>query len=238
MRAGRQANELRKVSIDVGVNAHAEGSCFIKFGHTQVLCTATIEDTVPQFLKNKGRGWITAEYGMLPRSTHSRSKRESANGKQTGRTHEIQRLIGRALRSAVDLNAIGERQIIIDCDVIQADGGTRTASITGGYVAMYMAVANLSKRGLIYKNPIINQVAAVSCGIVEGNALLDLDYVEDSGAEIDSNFVLDSAGGLIEIQATGERGTFSTQQFNQLLEYAKLGTEQLFALQRKALKIV
>lgn len=236
-KAGRQNNELRKVSMDIDVNAYAEGSCFIKFGNTQVLCTATVDETVPSFLKNKGRGWITAEYGMLPRATHNRSKREAANGKQVGRTHEIQRLIGRAMRTVVDLNSIGERQIIIDCDVIQADGGTRTASITGGFVAMYLAVAKLAKKGLIRKNPIIHQLAAVSCGIVEGVPLLDLDYDEDSGAEIDSNFVMDSAGGLIEIQATGERSTFNVPQFNQLLAYAQEGTQQLFELQRKVLKM-
>jgi ribonuclease PH len=233
----RQNNELRKVSIDIGVNAHAEGSCFIKFGNTQILCTATIDETVPPFLRNKGKGWITAEYGMLPRSTHNRSKREAANGKQSGRTHEIQRLIGRSLRTAIDLESIGERQIIIDCDVIQADGGTRTASITGGYVALYLAIKKLVHNGLIHKNPIINQVAAISCGIVDGIPLLDLDYNEDSNAEIDANFVMDSAGSLIEIQASGEENTFSINQFNELLTLAQEGATNLFEIQKKALRI-
>lgn len=235
--SGRQNNELRKISIDTGVSAHAEGSCFVKFGNTQVLCTATVEESVPPFMKNKGKGWITAEYGMLPRATHNRTKREAANGKQGGRTHEIQRLIARSLRTVVDLTSFGERQIIIDCDVIQADGGTRTASITGGFVALYLAIKKLSHNGLIRKNPIIHQLAAVSCGIVDGIPMLDLDYSEDSNAQIDANFVLDSTGGLIEIQATGEESTFSVDQFNKLLALAQEGTAQLFELQRKALKI-
>ncbi len=233
----RQNNELRKISIDIGVNAYAEGSCFIKFGNTQVLCTATIDETVPPFLKNKGKGWITAEYGMLPRSTHNRLKREAATGKQGGRTHEIQRLIARSLRATVDLESIGERQVIIDCDVIQADGGTRTASITGGYVALYLAIKKLVQNGLIYKNPIVNQVAAVSCGIVDGVPMLDLDYIEDSSAEIDANFVMDSAGSLIEVQASGEESTFSVSQFNELLKLAQEGTANLFEIQKKALRI-
>jgi ribonuclease PH len=235
--SGRRNNELRTVSIDVGVNAYAEGSCFVKFGNTQVLCTATVDETLPPFLRGKGKGWVTAEYGMLPRSTHNRSKREAANGKQGGRTHEIQRLIGRSLRASLDLESIGERQIIIDCDVIQADGGTRTASITGGYVALYMAIKKLVHNGLIHKNPIINQMAAISCGIVDGTPMLDLDYIEDSGAEIDANFVMDSAGNLIEVQASGEERTFTVPQLDELIKLAQLGTEELFEIQKKALRI-
>jgi ribonuclease PH len=235
--SGRQNNELRTISIDIGVNAYAEGSCFIKFGNTQVLCTASIDETVPPFLRGRGKGWITAEYGMLPRSTHNRSKREASNGKQSGRTHEIQRLIGRSLRAAIDLESVGERQILIDCDVIQADGGTRTAAITGGYVALYLAIKKLVHNGLIYKNPIINQVAAVSCGIVDGFPILDLDYNEDSNAEIDANFVMDSAGGLIEVQASAEQNTFSVMQFNEMIKLAQQGTEILFNIQKKALRI-
>ena len=233
--SGRKANQLREVIIETGFSHNAEGSCLIKMGNTHVICTASIDEFVPRFLKNKGSGWVTAEYGMLPRATGSRNNREAAQGKQSGRTYEIQRLIGRSLRSAVDLKALGERQIIIDCDVINADGGTRTASITGGYIALSLAISKLLKSKRIKYNPLKYQVAAISCGIYEDHPVLDLDYIEDSSAEVDANFVFAGNGNLIEVQGTGENGTFSTEQFLDMMNLAKEGASQLFAMQNKAL---
>ena len=233
--SGRRADELREVKLEPGVSKHAEGSCLVRFGDTQVLCTASLEDRVPPFLRNKGRGWVTGEYGMLPRSTGSRTAREAARGRQGGRTQEIQRLIGRSLRAVTDLEALGERQITLDCDVIQADGGTRTAAITGAYVALHAALEGLVARGVIESLPFTDQVAAVSCGIVGGEAVLDLDYAEDSTADADANFVLTAAGGIVEVQATAEGDPFSEAQLIAMLALARAGTEQLFALQRDAL---
>ncbi|HAJ47974.1 MAG TPA: ribonuclease PH, partial [Alphaproteobacteria bacterium] len=233
--SGRNPQELRTVTLETGVNAHAEGSCLIKFGRTHVLCTATLETGVPPFLKGSGKGWVTAEYGMLPRSTHERSRREAATGKQGGRTLEIQRLIGRALRTVVDMQVLGERQIVIDCDVIQADGGTRTASITGGFVALYQCLAMMAKDRLIPAIPIKDHVAAVSCGIFRGAPVLDLDYDEDSAAETDANFVLTGKGGIIEIQATAEKEPFSDSEFQALLGLARDGIGQLVGMQKRAL---
>lgn len=235
--SGRAANQLRQVSFVPSFTKHAEGACLVKFGDTHVLCTASIEEKTPSFLRNTGLGWVTAEYGMLPRSTHSRSDREAAKGKQSGRTQEIQRLIGRALRAVTDRKALGERQIIIDCDVLQADGGTRTASITGGYVALHMACQHLVSIGALPAIPLTDTVAAISCGIYEGNAVLDLDYPEDSHAGADANFVLTGSGKLIEIQGTAEEAPFSEDQFLELLALAKIGTTQLTALQKDLLKI-
>ena len=234
--SGRQLDEMRSVSIETGFNKHAEGSCLIKMGDTHVLCTATIEDRVPPFIKGSGLGWVTAEYGMLPRSTHSRMDREAARGKQSGRTQEIQRLIGRALRAVIDMEKLGERQIKVDCDVIQADGGTRTASITGAYVALKMACNHLVKAELLKVSPLFDSVAAVSCGLYEGTAVLDLDYDEDSSAQADANFVLTGSGGIVEIQGTAEENSFSRDQFNQMLDLAILGCEQLFDNQESVLK--
>ena len=231
----RKNHELRKVEIQIGYNKHAEGSCRISFGDTIVLCTATIEDRVPYFLKNTGKGWITAEYGMLPRSTNSRIQREASKGRQDGRTQEIQRLIGRSLRVAVDLQILGERQILIDCDVIQADGGTRTASITGGYIALSQAVKKLMKTGSLKISPIKTQVAAISCGIIGGNHLLDLDYEEDSNAEVDANFIMDKFGNFIEIQSTSEKKSFSTEDLLKLSDLAKDGIKELLLKQQEAL---
>ena len=233
----RKANELRSVFLGPSFSKYAEGSCFVKFGHTHIICTATIEEKVPPFLRNKGSGWITAEYGMLPRATHQRVDREAAKGKQSGRTQEIQRLIGRSLRAVVDLSLLGERQIRIDCDVLQADGGTRTASITGAYVAMHQALANLVKNKKLAKLPIIDQVAAISCGIFKEEALLDLDYEEDSNAEVDANFVITGTGNLVEIQATAEKGSFGDDAFDGMLKLAREGAKELILLQRQALKI-
>ncbi len=239
MRAsGRMATELRKIVLEAQVSKHAEGSCFAKFGDTHVLCTASIDDRVPPFLRNSGRGWVTAEYGMLPRSTNSRTDREASRGRQTGRTQEIQRLIGRSLRSVVRLDAFGERQIRIDCDVVQADGGTRTASITGAYVALYKAFSHLANQGLVTTIPITDQVAAISCGLVDGEVLVDLDYEEDSTAQTDANFVMTAKGGLVEVQATGETGPFSRQQLDQLLNCATKASEELYTVQRTALDLV
>ncbi len=233
--SGRQFDQLRKIEFIPNYSLHPEGSCFVKFGDTHVLCTASIEDRVPFFLRNTGKGWVTAEYGMLPRSTNSRMQRESAKGKQSGRTLEIQRLIGRSLRSTLDLSYLGEKQIIIDCDVIQADGGTRTASITGGWVAMSLALRKLLSNGKIPKNPLIGQVAAISCGIWKGSPVLDLDYSEDSNAETDANFVLTSDNRIIEIQATAETNPFYYKDFNFLMKLAQAGTKKLFELQKIAL---
>ena len=236
MRAhGRQADQLRPISLEPGFSKHAEGSCFVRFGDTHVLCTASIDEKIPSWLRGQGRGWVTAEYGMLPRSTHSRNDREAAKGKQTGRTQEIQRLIGRALRAAIDLEKLGEISIKIDCDVIQADGGTRTASVTGAYVALYQAIEFLMNKGVLKENPIRTEVAAVSCGIVKGEALLDLDYAEDSGAEADANFVLTGTGQIVEIQGTAEAAPFSAEEFANLFALAQAGINRLTAYQRTAL---
>ncbi len=231
----RTPEQLRTVTLETGVNRYAEGSCLVTFGHTKVLCTASVEEKVPGWMRNTGQGWVTAEYGMLPRATHTRGRREAAAGKQSGRTQEIQRLIGRSLRAVVDLKALGERQILIDCDVIQADGGTRTASITGAWVAMAVALNYLKDEGVLKADPIIDQVAAVSCGIFNDLPVLDLDYEDDSTAEADSNFVLTGAGGIVEIQATGEKRGFSRPEFDRLFELAGIGCAELFALQRAAL---
>ena len=228
----RRPDQMRTVTLETGVNRYAEGSCLVSFGHTKVLVTASVEESLPPWLRGKGQGWVTAEYGMLPRATHTRGRREAAAGKQSGRTQEIQRLIGRSLRAVVDLKALGERQILIDCDVVQADGGTRTASITGAWVAMAMAVKTLKDKGAVTTDPILDQVAAVSCGIFNDVPVLDLDYDEDSSAEADSNFVLTGQGGIVEIQATGEKRGFSRDEFNRLFELAEYGCAELFALQR------
>ena len=233
--SGRQISELRRISIETGATKHAEGSCLIKVGDTHVLCTATIEDRPPPFLKNTGLGWVTAEYGMLPRATTTRNRREAAAGKQSGRTQEIQRLIGRALRAGVDRSALGERQITIDCDVLQADGGTRCAAITGGWVALRLAVNKLMKAGIVTSDPMLDHVAAVSCGIYGGQAVLDLDYAEDSEAGTDGNFVLTGAGRLIEVQMSAEGATFSRSEMGQLLDLAEQGISSLVAAQRAAL---
>lgn len=231
--SGRQTNELRPVQIETGVTKHAEGSCLIKMGDTHVLCTASLEERVPPFLKGSGLGWVTAEYGMLPRATHTRMRREAKNG-QSGRTQEIQRLIGRSLRAAVDRVAMGERQISLDCDVIQADGGTRCASITGAWVALKLAVDKLMKSGDIISNPLIDPIAAVSCGIYAGQPVLDLDYLEDSEAGVDGNFVITGSGKMVEIQMSAEGSTFSRAQMDDLIDLATQGVNQLVAAQRAA----
>ncbi len=233
--SGRAPSELRQIEIIPGYSKHAEGSCFVKFGNTHVLCTASVEEKLPGWMKGLGKGWVTAEYGMLPRSTHQRMDREAAKGKQSGRTQEIQRLVGRALRAVVDLPGLGERQIKIDCDVIQADGGTRTASVTGGYVAMVEAMKHLVKLGLIPKIPLTDSIAAISCGIHEGVAVLDLDYVEDSAADTDANFVITGKGGIVEIQGTAEKDPFSQEQFLTLLNLARKGCDELKVIQKAAL---
>lgn len=233
--AGRAADSLRPVALIRHYTKHAEGSVLVKFGDTHVLCTASVAEKVPGFMKGKGEGWVTAEYGMLPRSTHSRMDREAAKGKQSGRTQEIQRLIGRSLRAVVDLRALGERTIHLDCDVIQADGGTRTASITGAYVALADAVQVLLSKGLISQNPIRTAVAAISVGIVNGQALLDLDYNEDSGCDTDMNVVMTGQGGIVEVQGTAEGEPFSRAQFDQLLSLADQGIQSLLQLQAAAL---
>ncbi len=232
--SGRELNEMRAVSIETGVTKHAEGSCMIRMGDTHVLCTATLEARVPPFIKGSGLGWVTAEYGMLPRSTTSRMRREATAGKQGGRTVEIQRLIGRALRAGVDRVALGERQITIDCDVIQADGGTRCASITGGWVALRLAVNKLMKAGEIKTDPLISPVAAVSCGIYAGQPVLDLDYPEDSEAGVDGNFIMLGNGQLIETQMSAEGSTYSRDQMNQLLDLAEKGVAELVDAQKAA----
>lgn len=232
--SGRDLSELRPVSIETGVTKHAEGSCLIRMGDTHVLCTATIEERVPPFIKGSGLGWVTAEYGMLPRSTNTRMRREAATGKQGGRTVEIQRLIGRALRAGVDRVALGERQITVDCDVIQADGGTRCASITGGWVALRLAVNKLMKAGDVLSDPLIDPVAAVSCGIYAGQPVLDLDYPEDSEAGVDGNFIMTGSGRLIEVQMSAEGSTFTRPQMNELLDLAEKGVNELVATQKAA----
>ena len=231
----RALDQLRPVSMETGVSPYAEGSCLIKCGATHVLCTASIEQNVPRWLKGKGRGWVSAEYGMLPRSTHSRMRREATKSGQGGRTMEIQRLIGRSLRAGVDLKLLGERQIILDCDVIQADGGTRTASITGAWVALRLAINGLLDNGALDTDPMTDQVAAVSCGIVEDTCRLDLEYVEDSAAQTDANFVLSQAGGMIEIQASAEDTPFAPNDFNELMRLARKGVDELCAHQTAAL---
>ena len=233
--SGRSVTQLRSVSFTPGFAKYAEGSCLVKFGDTHVLCTASVDEKVPPFLRNTGLGWVTAEYGMLPRATHERTDREAAKGKQSGRTQEIQRLIGRALRAVVDRAALGERQIKIDCDVLQADGGTRTASITGGYVALYLACKQLVELGVIKSIPLTDSVAAISCGIFNGSCVADLDYAEDSKAGADANFVLTGSGKLIEIQGTAEESPFSEEQFLELLQLAKDATAELTRLQKEAL---
>ncbi|WP_370287088.1 ribonuclease PH [Pseudooceanicola nanhaiensis] len=232
--SGRDLSEMRQVSIETGITKHAEGSCMIRIGGTHVLCTATIEERVPPFIKGSGQGWVTAEYGMLPRSTTSRMRREASAGKQGGRTVEIQRLIGRALRAGVDRNALGERQITVDCDVIQADGGTRCASITGGWVALRLAVNKLMKTGDVVTDPLVDPVAAVSCGIYAGQPVLDLDYPEDSEAGVDGNFIMTGSGRLIEVQMSAEGATYSRDEMNKLLDLAEKGVSELVAAQKAA----
>ena len=232
--SGRQPDELRAISFERGVSRHAEGSCLVKFGDTHVLCTASLEEKVPGWMRNSGKGWVTAEYGMLPRATGERMRREAASGKQGGRTLEIQRLIGRSLRAVVDLQQLGEFQITIDCDVIQADGGTRTAAITGAWVALAQCCNYLTAEGVLERNPVLDQVAAVSCGIFESEAVCDLDYEEDSNAEADSNFVLTGDGHIVEVQATGEKRGFTRGEFDALFGLAIHACNELFALQRNA----
>lgn len=235
--SGRKNNQMREIKITRNYTVHAEGSVLIEFGNTKVLCNATVEERIPRFLKDKGQGWITAEYGMLPRSTNSRMRREATSGKQGGRTLEIQRLIGRSLRAAVDLKALGERSITIDCDVIQADGGTRTASITGGCVALMDAISFIMDKGLIKTNPLKHMVASVSAGIHDDNIILDLDYIEDSNAETDMNFVMDAAGQFIEIQGTAEGATFSLDEMTEMTKLAQAGIADLIGHQKEALGI-
>ncbi len=233
--SARKLDELRDVAIEINPMLHAEGSCLIKMGGTHVLCSATIEEKTPPFLKNTGLGWVTAEYGMLPRATNSRTRREAAAGKQSGRTQEIQRLIGRSLRAGVDRSALGERQIVIDCDVLQADGGTRCASITGGWVALRLAVNRLLSTGALSSDPLLDHVAAVSCGIYAGQPVLDLDYAEDSNAGTDGNFVMTGKGRLVEVQMSAEGSSFSRDEMLQLLELAELGSDALVLAQKRAL---
>lgn len=233
--SNRVPNQLRTVTLEPGFAKYAEGSCLIKFGDTHVLCSASIDEKVPPFLRNTGLGWVTAEYGMLPRSTHERTDREAAKGKQSGRTQEIQRLIGRSLRAIVNRKILGEIQIKIDCDVIQADGGTRTASITGGYVALGLACRYLQKIGKITADPLTDSIAAISCGLYNGTPVLDLDYPEDSSAQADANFVLTGAGGIVEIQGTAEHSAFSEEQFIEMMKLARKGIAELTALQKQAL---
>jgi ribonuclease PH len=233
--SGRARDALRPVSLEAGVAKYAEGSCLAKFGDTQVLCAATIEERVPPFLRNTGKGWVTAEYGMLPRSTLSRTEREAARGRQTGRTQEIQRLIGRSLRAVTNLAALGERQIRIDCDVLQADGGTRTVAVTGGWVALHQACRRLVSAGDLATFPLADSVAAISCGVVGAAAVLDLDYAEDSQAQTDANFVLTGSGGIVEIQATAEGAPFDEMLFAEMLRLARAGIGELTRRQREAL---
>jgi ribonuclease PH len=233
--SGRAPDQLRPISLEPGFSRHAEGSCLVKFGDTHVLCTAALESRVPPFLRNSGKGWVTAEYGMLPRATHTRGDREAARGKQSGRTQEIQRLIGRSLRAVTDLTLLGERQLTIDCDVLQADGGTRTAAITGSFVALTLALKRMKSEGLIADWPLADHVAAISCGIYQGVPVLDLDYVEDSGADADANFVLTGQGGIVEIQGTAEKAPFSEGAFGELLRLARKGIGELVEAQRRAI---
>ena len=235
MRKDRSFNQMREISFEKNVNIHADGSCLVKFGNTHVLCLATIDEKVPHWLKNTGKGWVTAEYGMLPRSTNTRMDREAAKGKQSGRTQEIQRLIGRSLRSIVDLSNLGERQIKIDCDVIQADGGTRTASISGGFISLYLAIEKLKNNYNLQKPIIKNFIGAVSTGIVENKALLDLDYREDSEAQVDANFVICDSDEISEIQVTGEEFFFNDAQFTEMFSLAKIGVKEIISKQKEAL---
>jgi ribonuclease PH len=236
MRKDRSFNQMREISFEKNVNIHADGSCLVKFGNTHVLCLATIDEKVPHWLKNTGKGWVTAEYGMLPRSTNTRMDREAAKGKQSGRTQEIQRLIGRSLRSIVDLSNLGERQIKIDCDVIQADGGTRTASISGGFISLYLAIEKLKNNYNLQKPIIKNFIGAVSTGIVENKAMLDLDYNEDSEAQVDANFVICDSDEISEIQVTGEEFFFNDRQFTEMFSLAKTGVKEIISKQKEALK--
>ena len=233
--SGRAPDQLRKVSLEPGYSKHAEGSCLARFGDTHVLVTASLDEGVPPFLRNTGKGWVTAEYGMLPRSTHERMRREASQGKQSGRTQEIQRLIGRSLRAVTNLTGFGERQIQVDCDVIQADGGTRTAAITGAYVALHQCFARMQKIGAIKQIPLTDHLAAISCGIHNGVAVLDLDYEEDSRAETDANFVLTGSGGIVEVQGTAEKEPFSEEMFLKLMGLARKGVAELVAAQKAAL---
>jgi ribonuclease PH len=233
--SGRAADQLREISLETGVTRYAEGSCLAKFGHTHVLCTASWTDKVPGWMRGSGAGWITAEYGMLPRATHTRGRREAAAGKQSGRTQEIQRLIGRSLRSVVDLKALGENQITIDCDVLQADGGTRTASITGGFVALAMALKYLKAEGVLETDPILKQAAAISVGLFQNTPVLDVDYPEDSDGEADMNVVMSSDGGFIEVQGTGEERPMTRAELDEMMRLAEKGCTQLFEAQRKAI---
>ena len=234
--SGRKTDQMRKVSFERNVSKHAEGSCLVKFGDTHVLCTASLEEKTPPWLRNSGKGWVTAEYGMLPRATGDRMKREAATGKQGGRTQEIQRLIGRSLRAVIDLEALGEKQITVDCDVIQADGGTRTAAITGGFVALYDCLKWMETRGMIKLDRVLkDHVAAISCGIFAGQPVIDLDYLEDSAAETDANFVMTGSGGIVEVQGTAEGKPFSREELLKLLDLAAAGTAELVALQKQAI---
>ncbi|MCP5080648.1 MAG: ribonuclease PH [Alphaproteobacteria bacterium] len=230
----READELRPVTLERGVSRHAEGSCLIHCGDTKVLCTASVEERVPPWMRGGGTGWVTAEYGMLPRSTGSRMRRESTAGKQSGRTQEIQRLIGRSLRAVVDMKKLGERQVTVDCDVIQADGGTRTAAITGGWVALHDALQWMAARDMFKEDPMIDHIAAISCGIYRGTPVCDLDYPEDSEADTDANFVMTGSGGIVEIQGTAEKDPFSEDEFGQLMGLAKNGISRLVSLQKTA----
>jgi len=234
--SGRRPDELRPVSFEIGINRWAEGSCLVRFGNTHVLCTATVEETVPPFLRGSGTGWVTGEYAMLPRATQSRTRREVERGRPSGRTLEIQRLIGRSLRAAVELDALGERTVVVDCDVLQADGGTRTASITGGFVALYQALAKLVKLGELPRLPVREEVAAVSCGLFRGEPVLDLDYEEDSLAEADANFVLSASGRIVEVQATAEGAPLPREAFTAMLDLAEKGVRELIEAQRAALR--
>ncbi len=234
--SGRTPEQMRDVIFERGFSKHAEGSCLVKCGNTHVLCTASVEEKVPGWMRGSGKGWVTAEYGMLPRSTHQRMDREAARGKQSGRTQEIQRLIGRSMRSVVDLQKLGERQVRIDCDVIQADGGTRTAAITGAYIALQEAIDHIMKVGLLTETPLTDSVSAISCGIYQGTSVLDLDYNEDSTAETDANFVLTGNGGIVEIQGTAEQSPFSEEEFMTLLSLAKKGCGELKQLQEDTFK--
>ncbi len=234
--SGRAPDQMRAITIEPGFTRHAEGSCLVSFGDTRVLCTASVETNVPPFLRGKGQGWVTAEYGMLPRATHTRGRREAAQGKQSGRTQEIQRLIGRSLRAVVDLPALGERQVVLDCDVIQADGGTRTAAISGAWVALRIAIDKLIAEQALPRDPIVRKVAAVSCGIHGGQAVLDLDYVEDSAAGCDGNFVLTDDGNIVEAQVTAEGECYDEEGLLRLLRLARIGCGEIFAAQEKAVR--
>lgn len=235
--SGRRPDEMRRISLDPSFLKYAEGSCLVKYGDTHVLCTASLENQAPPFLRGSGKGWVTAEYGMLPRATQERTRREAASGRQSGRTQEIQRLIGRSLRAVTALDLLGERQVIIDCDVIQADGGTRTASITGGFVALYQCISFMVATKLISRHAIKDLIAAVSCGVHQNTPVLDLDYAEDSAAETDANFVLTGSGGLVEIQGTAEGVPFNEAQFAEMLALSRKGASELMALQRDVLKL-